>query len=304
MKTGLLAGALACSIACALAFPALAQTAQQQRPLIGGMGDNVTNFIAQFDDNGDGKLDWAEFDGFRRTRFDATDSNHDGTVDVEEYVAEFAARSREAVAQERTSQLAQTRVRFDALDTDKDGRISRTEFDASGERVFTEGSKTLTALDDGSDTSLRARGGGMLGLPDSHTAEGFLALYDTNKDGLVSHEEFAARRDEQFARTDADKDGALSPDEYLAEFTARLDARIAERGKAPDTQTRVRFRSLDKDNDGKMTFAEYQVSGKRMFDAADRSHDGIVDATDATLPAAPVQHAGLQQQTPARKTKP
>lgn len=300
MKTGLLASA----IACALAFPASAQTAQKQRPLIGGMGDNVANFIAQFDDDGDGRLDWAEFDHFRRARFDATDTDRNGTVEIEEYVAEFAARSRNAMEQERASQIKQTRVRFDALDADKDGKVSRAEFDASGERVFADGNKALAALDDGSDAALRTRGGGLLGLPDSHTAEGFLALYDADKDGLVSHAEFAARRGEQFARTDADGDGALSPDEYLAEFKARLDARVAERGKTPDTQTRVRFRSLDKDNDGKMTFAEYQVSGKRMFDAADRNHDGVVDAADARLPAAPVQHAGLPQQAPARKGRP
>jgi len=33
-----------------------------------------------------------------------------------------------------------------------------------------------------------------------------------------------------------------------------------------------------------MTFAEYQVSGKRTFDGADRNKDGVVDAADAKLP--------------------
>ena len=63
-----------------------------------------------------------------------------------------------------------------------------------------------------------------------------------------------------------------------------MDARMAELAKLPDTQSRVRYGALDTDKDGRMTFAEYQVSGKRTFDAADRNKDGIVDAVDAALP--------------------
>ena len=33
-----------------------------------------------------------------------------------------------------------------------------------------------------------------------------------------------------------------------------------------------------------MTFAEYQVSGRRSFDGADRNRDGVVDTADAALP--------------------
>ena len=280
MHTGILAGA----IACALAMPVAAHAQQAQaRPLVGGHGDNVTAFIAQHDGNADGKINWAEFDAFRRARFDATDADRNGTVDIEEYVREFAARRRASLVQERASQVTQTKTRFDALDTDKDGSIARDEFDASGERVFADGRKVLAALDDGSDAGLRARDRNAL-VPSSHTAEGFLALYDANQDGQVPRGEFDARRSEQFARTDADKDGMLAFAEYLAEFEARIDTRMADLAKTPDNQTRVRFGALDADKDARMTFAEYQVSGKRLFDGADRSKDGIVNADDAKLP--------------------
>lgn len=290
MNTGLLAGA----IACALVFPAIAHAQQQQaRPLVGGHGDNVTAFIAQHDGDADGRIGWPEFDAFRRARYDETDANKDGSVDIEEYVREFDARRRASLAQERTSQLAQTRTRFDALDANKDDAIARAEFDASGERVFAEGRKVLAALDDGSDASLRTRDRNSL-VPSSHTAEGFLSIYDVDADGQVSRSEFDARRGEQFARSDTDKDGSLAASEYLAEFEARIDARIdarkAELEKTPDTQTRVRFAALDGDKDGRMTFAEYQLSGKRLFDSADRSKDGIVNADDAKLPP-PVRRA-------------
>lgn len=279
MNTGLLAGA----IACALAMPCLAHAQQQPRPMVGGHGDNVTPFIAQHDDNADGRLDWTEFQTFRRARFDATDADRNGTVDIEEYVREFDTRRMQTLQRERDSQAEQTRTRFAALDTNKDGTISRAEFAASGERVFIEGGKVLAALEDGSDTALRARNRNAL-APTSHTAEGFLALYDTNSDGQVTRAEFDAHRNEQFARTDANGNGHIDASEYHAEFEARMDARMAELAKLPDTQSRVRYGALDTDKDGRMTFAEYQVSGKRTFDAADRNKDGIVDAVDAALP--------------------
>lgn len=294
MKTGLITGVLAC----ALVSPAHSETPTSSRPLVGSMGSNVTHFIAQHDDNADGKLEWVEFDAFRRHRFDATDTNRDGSVDIEEYVLEFKLRSGKALQESRAAQVEMTRTRFSALDADKDGRVSSHEFHVSGERMFTQGQATLAALDDGSDTALRQRSRSGL-LPTSHTAEGFLALYDTNADGQVSRAEFDAHRSAQFTRTDSNRDGSLDMSEYLGEFESRLDARIAELQKMPDTQSRVRFRSLDKDKNGRMSFAEYQISGKRMFDAADRNHDGIVDTTDASLPepsakeSRDIPHAGM-----------
>jgi len=290
MKLGLLAGACVCAL---LSTPAFAQQTPAPRPLVGGHGNNIDAFVAQHDSNADGRLTWQEFNAFRRSRFDATDANGDGTVDVEEYVQEFEDRMREEMEQGRGEQVEQTQRRFTALDSNKEGHVSRTEFDASGERVWTEGQKALTgkteAEEDGEKTTEAAarfdRRPNRLALPSSHTAEGFLALYDGNGDGKAERGEFDQARATQFARTDTNGDGRLGQDEYLAEYEARLDRHIATQTGGSDKQTRVRFGALDTDKDGKMTFAEYQVSGKRMFDAADRSHDGVVDAADAKLPA-------------------
>lgn len=293
MKTALLAGTC---LGVMFSATAPAQTTPAPRPLIGGHGNNIEAFVAQHDGDGDGRLTWAEFDAFRRQRFDATDANGDGTVDEEEYVQEFDDRMRQALEQERDGQIEQTRRRFAAMDTDTDGRLSRAEFDASGERVFAQGQKALAekakeATPAGERTQETAarfdRAGNRLGLPSSHTAEGFLELYDADGDGNVARAEFDQRRDEQFARTDSDKDGALGQDEYLSEYEDRLDRRIATLAGGSDRQTRVRFGALDADKDGRMTFDEYQVSGKRTFDLADRNKDGTVDAEDAKLPPPP-----------------
>jgi len=292
MKPGLLAGACLCAL---LSPSVLAQV--PPRPLVGGHGNNIAAFVAQHDGNADGRLTWDEFDAFRRQRYDATDADGDGSVDVEEYVQEFADRMRQEMEQGRGEQVEQTRRRFAALDADKDGHVSRAEFDASGERVWNEGRKALAgtaeAKADGEKTAEGAarfdRQANRLALPSSHTKEGFLALYDGDGDGKVERGEFDRARAAQFARTDADGDGRLGQDEYLAEYEDRLDRHVATQAGGSDKQTRVRFGALDTDKDGRMTFAEYQASGRRTFDAADRNHDGVVDDADAKLPPPPRQ---------------
>lgn len=284
MKIGILAGALLCALVSA---PSIAQT-MPPKPQIGGHCDNVQAFIAEFDTDGDGRVTWAEFEQFRRTRFDATDSNHDGTLSEAEYVQEFADRLHAQLAGEIATQMKQADARFDALDTDKNGTVSRGEFDAAGENTWQGGQRALAERGAKTDKAMpdRARHspGLLLSMPTSHSAEGFLALYDTNGDGKVSRAEYDEGRANQFARSDRNRDGVLDRGEYADEYRARIDARVAELDKREDRQAHVRFGVLDADKDGRMNFAEYQASGKRLFDHADRNRDGVVDAADARLP--------------------
>lgn len=296
MKTTVLASA--CVAALLLSTAVSAQTAPGPRPLVGGHGNNVLAFIAEHDDNADGRVTWQEFETFRRARFDATDTDRNGTVEEAEYVAEFDARVAAEIDRERATQVEQTKVRFAALDTDKNGQVSRAEFDAAGEKTWQGGQKALASRMSESkaapereaktaagaqrfDNQRRSR----IGMPTSHTAAGFLELYDENGDGKVERAEYERVRDAQFARTDSNGDGQLALDEYLAEFETRVDRRIDALDQGGDRQVHVRFGVLDADKDGHMTFAEYQVSGKRLFETADRNKDGVVDAVDARLPA-------------------
>lgn len=295
MKITVLANA--CVAALLLSSAVSAQTAQGPRPLVGGHGNNVLAFIAEHDDNGDGRVTWQEFETFRRTRFDATDTNKNGTVEETEYVAEFDARVAAEIERERAAQVEQTKARFAALDTDKNGQISRAEFDAAGEKTWQGGQKALASKATDAkaapqreaktaagaqrfDNQPRSR----LGMPTSHTAAGFVELYDENGDGKVDRAEYQRVRGAQFARTDSNGDDQLSLEEYLAEFETRVDRRIDAMDQGGDRQVHVRFGVLDGDKNGHMTFAEYQVSGKRLFETADRNKDGVVDAADAKVP--------------------
>lgn len=129
-----------------------------------------------------------------------------------------------------------------------------------------------------------------------HEGSAFIEDYDANKDGEVTRAEFDAGRVQRFQATDTNKDGWVSEDEYLAEYSARLEQQLAA-SDAPEEkkveerqrqirQTHVRFGVLDRDKDGKMTQAEFDVSGARAFAEQDDDKDGKVTAADVAATAA------------------
>lgn len=124
----------------------------------------------------------------------------------------------------------------------------------------------------------------------SHARDTFIKEQDQNGDGVVSKDEFAATRALQFAATDADKNGSLSQAEYVGEFKARLEKRLAADQRTAEKkeeererqlrQADVRFGVLDSDKSGAITRAEFDYSGWRMFNHHDTNNDGTVSAAD------------------------
>lgn len=264
MKTTLIAAALLAAVA----LPAASAPATPS--------PTAAAFLAQFDPEKTGAVSWQTFEQFRRQRYNATDGNGDGSVDRQEYIDEYLLRFDERLADARAGHLRQTDTRFTALDRDNDGRITRAEFDAAGERTWAGYEKQQDATRETAASSNRDP----LKMPTSHTANGMLELYDANADGVVERAEFVAARAATFTATDANADGVLDAAEYTAEFEGRLDAQRVKVREAAARQAGVRFDALDTDKDGRMTWAEYQVSGKRLFDRADSNRDGTVDASD------------------------
>jgi hypothetical protein len=125
-------------------------------------------------------------------------------------------------------------------------------------------------------------------LAASHDLATFIGEYDLDKDGKVSKEEFLEGRERRFAATDANNDQGVSRDEYVEEYRARLMATKPDEALAEKQlkQTDVRFKVLDANKDGRISFAEYSHSGWRMFGEHDYDRDGAVslaDKTDETL---------------------
>ncbi|MCL7714893.1 EF-hand domain-containing protein [Stenotrophomonas mori] len=260
-----------------LAVP-FASPAQTQRPPATDVAPTVAAFLEQFDATGSGSVSWEQFVAFRQQRYAQTDENGDGVVDEDEYVNEYLGRLDARLEKARAGHVAQTRTRFDALDADKDGRLTRAEFDAVGERTWSGYQKLLAQGP--AERTRPVRSSDPLRMPTSHSLAGMLEIYDRNGDGRVDRAEFDQVRATMFADADRGGDGQVRFEDYLGEFEDRLDRRAAQVRDAAAQQARVRFKALDADKDGRMTFAEYQVSGKRLFDRADSNGDGVVDARD------------------------
>jgi hypothetical protein len=124
----------------------------------------------------------------------------------------------------------------------------------------------------------------------SHARDTFIKEQDQNGDAVVSKDEFAATRHAQFVRMDTDKNGALSHDEYVGDYKARLEKQIAVSTQTSEKkdeervrqlrQADVRFGVLDTDKSAAITSAEYDYSGWRMFTTHDSNKDGVISAAD------------------------
>lgn len=126
------------------------------------------------------------------------------------------------------------------------------------------------------------------GASEGHRAA-FIDEYDTNSDEQVARAEFNQARADKLKAMDANGNGLVDETEYLDAFAADLEKKISAERKDQVLQTEIRFKSIDTDNDGKMTWEEYWASGQRTFTHFAKSVDGVVtlNAKDKEWDAAP-----------------
>ncbi len=262
-------------------------------PLAMAAPHSASGIILTYDLDGNEKLSLEEFVDARRQRFAATDTNHNGTLEEDEYVYEWEGKMTTRMQADRKASVKQTHIRFNAIDKDDNKQITKAEMDAVGERGFDfmdqNKDGVILASDpdpvregraDNSDDKPKLEQRPMLRMPTTHNIEGFMGLYDTNGDEKVDKAEFQAVRDVQFARTDENGDGVLTEQEYVLEFEDRLDAQYEKTYDGQVKQTYVRFGVLDKDENGHMTFNEYMQSGFRSFSRYDTTGDGFITLDD------------------------
>lgn len=158
-----------------VASPAIAQ--DQDNNAVG----KLPKFIQQYDQDGDGKIDLAEFPTAEQ-QFQRLDADGDGFIDTEEAPGPRYRGKRRA---------GRMFARFDA---DSDGTLSRQEFPGPDDR--------FDWLDTNEDDTLSKA------EMAAGRQQAFLARNDHNGDGRVSSDEFSGPA-ELFDRLDANGDGFI-----------------------------------------------------------------------------------------------
>jgi Ca2+-binding EF-hand superfamily protein len=111
---------------------------------------------------------------------------------------------------------------------------------------------------------------------------GMFGRADTNGDGFVSKDEFAAGRDKMFTKLDANSDGSVDQAE-LDKARAAWHQRKSQQTQAdsgaqtetPKKERHGRFMArIDTNSDGKVTTQEFATAGDQMFARFDANGDG------------------------------
>lgn len=129
--------------------------------------------------------------------------------------------------------------------------------------------------------------GGPIRPAGGHSRTAFIQGYDANRDGRVDRAEYDALREARFKAADADGNGVLTEEEYVAEYAGRLRSQYADASRPSDEmferqlkQAVVRFSVIDRDRDGQLTPEENQAVALRTFEEHDTDKDGVVSPED------------------------
>jgi Ca2+-binding EF-hand superfamily protein len=264
-----------------LSTAALAQTAApSDAPAPHAHHDMIAHALKKLDSDGDGRVSLDEYLASATARFRAADTTNAGTLGA----AQLAASPH---AQKRDLRIAEMMVRH--LDTAKKGYVTADDFAAQAQKRFARidpqgtGKVTLAQF-----TAAPATRFGHAVLAGAAAADGPAA----GGKRAAFRQQFAQA---EFAQLDANGDGVLTQAEYTAAAKARFAALDTQRsGKltaqqiaaAPATQMReLKFaervvKRLDTNGDGVVSLDEYLAGAKARFSRLDRTGDGYLDASD------------------------
>jgi len=103
-------------------------------------------------------------------------------------------------------------------------------------------------------------------------------MIDTNKDGMVSADEWTAFQERSFAALDKDHSGFLEHSEFTS--APKDGLAFATAAYVHGLMSDAMFKKIDTDGDGKISKEEFLSYQHRIFEMLDKSGKGMVGATD------------------------
>ncbi len=262
---------------CALAQTAAPQSAAADRPSFYQM------MLKKMDTNGDGRISLDEYVAAAQARFKAIDTQNKGAITAEDIAAAPATLQRD---QKMASFIVKS------MDTSGKGFISEDDFIAKAKQRFAR-------MDKRGDGKLTPD---ELSAPHMHANAKF--AQSQNPDVQQKHAQFAQK---YFDKIDTNHDGVVTQDEYIAAATAHFNKidtngtgqisaeQIASSPRMVQREQRAASREvkrMDTKGDGTVTQAEYVNAAKARFAKLDKNGDGFIDADE--LPTHHWAHAKQQ----------
>lgn len=233
-------------------------------------GNHPTLFqhmLKKLDSNGDGRISLDEYLAGATARFKAIDTQNTGSFTAtqlaaspqalkrNQMVANFLVKRMDTAGNGYITQdeyLAQARTRFAKLDKKGDGKLTVDEFHAAHFPRF------------GAQVAEQSSRG-------SKRAQAIFDKIDSNHDGVVTQDEYVAAATAQYKALDTAGNGQVTAAEIATSpKTLGRDNQVAQHI----------VRKLDSNGDGVVSQAEYLAAAKARFARLDKNGDGFIDADE------------------------
>jgi Ca2+-binding EF-hand superfamily protein len=268
----------------ALSVCALAQNTAPTTTTADSRPSFFQHMLQKMDTNGDGRISLDEYLAAAAARFKGIDTQNRGSID-----ATAIASSPETV--ERDERRAQSMVK--RLDTTGNGFVTLDEFLAAAKKRFARLDKAGNG-----ELTVDEMSGPRWGHARSADAS-------VNKDPGANADARAQFAQKRFDKVDTNHDGVVSLDEYLAAATAKFQKLDTQNSgkvtaqelassprvlKRDERQARFEVKRLDTNGDGVVSADEFAAAAKTRFSRIDKNGDGYIDADE--MPAHHWAHGG------------
>lgn len=105
-------------------------------------------------------------------------------------------------------------------------------------------------------------------------------MIDSNKDGMVSKDEWVAYQERVFKALDKDADGSLDAEEF---YGHPMPVSFATAGFSGGLETKQMFGKIDANGDGKVSHDEYIAFQTKIFEMMDTKKANQLSASDFIL---------------------